>query len=44
MRGFANKDFVDGKKVESELVPALSYNYSKDIEPIWLEIKQGTFC
>jgi hypothetical protein len=43
MRGLANKRFVDGREVESKLVPALSYNYSKDIEPIRLDMKQGTF-
>jgi hypothetical protein len=44
MRGLAEKNYVDGNKVESELSVALSYNYSRELEPIRLEIKQGNFA
>jgi len=44
MRGLAQKNYVDPRKVESELVPALNYNYSRNMTPVLLEMKQGTFC
>lgn len=44
MRGLGQKNYVNPSKVESELVPALEYNYSRNMTPIKLEMKQGTFC
>jgi hypothetical protein len=44
MRGLASKNYVDQNKVEGELLPALSYNYSRNLDPIWLEMKKGVFC
>jgi hypothetical protein len=44
LRGLAKKNYIDESKVESELLTALSYNYSKDLEPIWLEMKEGQFA
>ncbi|KAL5380677.1 hypothetical protein PMIN02_010558 [Paraphaeosphaeria minitans] len=44
MRGLGQKNYVNPSKVESELVPALEYNYSRNLTPIKLEMKQGTFC
>jgi hypothetical protein len=43
MRGFATKNYVDRHKIEKDLVPALQNNYSLNVQPIPLEMKQGRF-
>jgi len=44
MAGLANKNYVDKNNVEGVLLQALSYNYSKNLDAIWLEMKKGVFC
>ncbi|KAF1992772.1 hypothetical protein P154DRAFT_452038 [Amniculicola lignicola CBS 123094] len=42
MRDIVESGFVEGIEVE-QFLPSLSYNYSRNVAPIPLEMKQGTF-
>jgi hypothetical protein len=44
MRGLAKKNYVSIGRVEEKLCPALGYNYSRQLQPIPLEMKKGEFC
>jgi hypothetical protein len=44
IRGLAEHNYVDENKVRTELLPAMSYHYSKNLEPIGLEMKRGNFA
>jgi hypothetical protein len=41
IRGLAEHNYVDGNKVGTELLPAMGYDYSKNVELIELEMKRG---
>jgi hypothetical protein len=42
MRDIVESGFAEETNVE-QLLPSLSYNYSKDVAPIALPMKQGSF-
>jgi hypothetical protein len=44
IRGLAEHNHVDGNKVGTELLPAMGYNYSKNLELIEPEMKRGNFA
>jgi hypothetical protein len=44
IRGLAEHNYVDGNKVGTEFLPAMGYDYSKNVELIELEMKRGNFA
>ncbi|KAF2421524.1 hypothetical protein EJ08DRAFT_597415, partial [Tothia fuscella] len=44
LQGLAAKGWIDANDVNTRLVPALQFNYSKNVAPIRLAIQEGSFC
>ncbi|KAF2241874.1 hypothetical protein BU26DRAFT_535227 [Trematosphaeria pertusa] len=43
LRGLAARGWVDANDIETQLVPALQFNYSKNTSPIPLKTLEGSF-